>query len=62
MARPRSILRKSDLANLAGAMQAAGISDWMVRVLPDTTVEIIAGKTSQDASDDFLAGDLRMGK
>ena len=37
-------LKQSDLTRYAKAMQAAGVSEWRVDLLPDGTVSIIAGK------------------
>lgn len=45
MSKRSAILKQSDLTRYAKAMQAAGVAEWHVDLLPDGTVSIVAGKT-----------------
>lgn len=50
MAARSALLRQSDLTRYAKGLQAAGISDWRVKVHPDGSHEIIASaKTDANA-------------
>ena len=44
VARP-AILKQSDLARYAKAMQKVGVTDWRVIARPDGSHEFVAGKT-----------------
>lgn len=46
MSHPRAALKQSDLTRYAKAMQAAGVAEWRVEVLPGKHV-IIAGKVDE---------------
>ncbi|OWJ76988.1 hypothetical protein [Haematobacter genomosp. 1] len=47
MSYPRAALKQSDLTRYAKAMQAAGIAEWRVEVLPNGKHVIIAGKVDE---------------
>lgn len=44
MAAPRAALKQSELTRYAKAMRAAGIAEFRVKVHPDGSHEIVAGK------------------
>lgn len=46
MANRPALLKQSELARYAKAMQMAGVSEWRVVARPDGSHEIVAGKSN----------------
>lgn len=62
MARSVQAAAKQTVASLLRDAREAGWLKASFEIKPDNSILVVAEMTDQDGADDFLSGDLRMGK